>query len=210
MKARIRYNAPATLSFSLLSVIVLIIDLISPGDFQIAYFSVGPGFNLASLLDWFRLFSHVLGHADVEHLLGNLALILLLGPILEEKHGSRSMLLMIFITALTTGLANIILSDNILLGASGIVFMMILLASFTNVKKSEIPLSFILVVLIYLLREVIAAFEADSISQIAHIIGGAVGSVFGFVHAGQQESEKQGDTAPPENNQNGNGENSNG
>lgn len=180
---RIRYNAPVTLSFSLLAVAVLIIDMVSPGEFQLRLFSVGPAMNWGSFTDYLRLFTHVLGHASVEHLLGNLALILLLGPILEEKYRSSAMIFMILVTALTTGLGNIIFSNAALLGASGVVFMMILLASFTNVRRGEIPLSFILVVLIYLLREFISALEADSISQLAHIMGGAVGSVFGFIHA---------------------------
>jgi rhomboid protease GluP len=195
MKVRLRYNAPVTLSFSLISLIILIIDLATPGDLQLRVFSVGPGMDPGNLLDWFRLFSHVLGHAGFEHLLANLAIILLIGPILEEKHGSGSMVLMILVTALVTGLANILLTRSILLGASGVVFMMILLASFTNVRKGDIPISFILVVLIYLLREVFAAMEADSISQLAHILGGAVGSVFGFVHArSNDDGTDSGDT----------------
>lgn len=191
MKLRIRYNAPVTLSFSLLAVTALIIDMLSPGEFQLRFFSVGPAMNWTALIDYLRLFTHVLGHASVEHLLGNLALILLLGPILEEKYRSSAMIFMILVTALTTGLANILFSQAALLGASGVVFMMILLASFTNVRRGEIPLSFILVVLIYLLREFISALEADSISQLAHIVGGAVGSVFGFIHAPSRAKTEQ-------------------
>lgn len=185
MGIRIRYNSPVTLSFSLAALLVLIIDYITPGELQLALFSVGPTMNVANPLDWLRLFTHVLGHASMEHLMGNLAFILLLGPILEEKYGSASLLFMIVVTAAATGIANIILSDARLLGASGVVFMMILLSSFTNVRKGDIPLSFILVVLIYLLREVFAAMAADSISQLAHIVGGALGSIFGFIQAGE-------------------------
>ena len=67
------------------------------------------------------------------------------------------------------------------MGASGIVFMMILLSSFTNIRSGEIPLTFVLVVLMYLTREVVTAFsDEDSISQLAHIAGGLCGSLFGF------------------------------
>ncbi|MGI9255926.1 MAG: rhomboid family intramembrane serine protease, partial [Salinispira sp.] len=107
--------------------------------------------------------------------------ILLLGPILEEKYGSVNLLFMIIITALATGIASILLSNITLLGASGLVFMMILLSSFVNVQKGDMPLTFLLVLLIYLLREFLTAFQTDSISQLAHIVGGAVGSIFGFV-----------------------------
>ena len=188
MKVKLRYNAPATLSFSLICVVVLITDMVTPGELQLTAFSVGPGMNAGRLLDWLRLFTHVIGHGGIEHLLGNLSFILLLGPILEEKYGSVNMLIMITITALATGLASILFSDVILLGASGIVFMMILLASFTNVKRGELPLSFLLVVVIYLLREILTAFQADSISQLAHIVGGAIGSIFGFANSSGKSS----------------------
>ena len=96
---------------------------------------------------------------------------------------------MMFATALVTGLLQIFFFPHtILLGASGIVFMMILLASFTNFRKGEIPLTFILVMIVYLGREVYNAVAAqvtpgstNNISQFAHIIGGLVGSFFGFL-----------------------------
>jgi hypothetical protein len=87
---------------------------------------------------------------------------------------------MISITALITGALNILLFPKALLGASGVVFMMILLASFTNFKKGEIPLSFILVLILYLGREILNSFSANSISEFAHIAGGFCGSLFGF------------------------------
>jgi len=61
-----------------------------------------------------------------------------------------------------------------------VVFMMILLASFTNFSKGEIPLTFILVLILYLGRELFNAFGDDNISQFAHIVGGFIGSLFGF------------------------------
>jgi membrane associated rhomboid family serine protease len=68
-----------------------------------------------------------------------------------------------------------------LMGASGLVFMMILLASFTNHKEGEIPLTFILVLVLFLAKEVVQAFSNDDISQFAHILGGVIGSLFGFI-----------------------------
>jgi membrane associated rhomboid family serine protease len=66
------------------------------------------------------------------------------------------------------------------LGASGIVFMMILLASFTNFRKGEIPLTFILVLIFYVGNEVMSAFRNDGVARFAHILGGFCGSIFGF------------------------------
>ena len=71
-----------------------------------------------------------------------------------------------------------------LLGASGIVFMMIILTSAVNMKEGGIPLSMILVILIYLGSEIWDAFTVkDSISHLTHILGGICGAVFGFLYA---------------------------
>jgi rhomboid protease GluP len=59
--------------------------------------------------------------------------------------------------------------------------MMILLVSFANIGQGEIPLTFILIVILYLAREFISAFQNDYVSQFAHIVGGLTGSLFGFL-----------------------------
>lgn len=136
---------------------------------------------------WYlRLFSHTIGHSSMEHLLGNLSLVLLLGPIVEVRYGSKKVLIMIFATALVTSILHLLFFNHGLLGASGIVFMLIILVSMGNFKNKTIPLSFILIVLIYLGHEILASFEEDNISHFAHIIGGISGAIFGFVLTGKQ------------------------
>jgi rhomboid protease GluP len=190
MKLRITYNAPVVLTFALLALLVWLI----PGSFSdphldsgsiklwfVAYPKLGDPYGARSYVG---LITHILGHANWEHLLGNFMLILLLGPILEERHGSVTLLVMILITALVTGIANIALSSHVLLGASGVVFMMILLASTANIRQGEIPLTFIAVALIYLGGELYRAFRADDgISHMAHLVGGMAGAAFGFLGA---------------------------
>ena len=178
----IRYNAPATLTFTLICAVVLLLDGIFPGLTK-TWFSVPGrgGFDSRSIPEYFRLFTHIFGHADINHFLSNFAFILLLGPILESTYGSGGMIIMTAITAFVTGLLNILIFPAGLMGASGIVFMMILLASFTNFSKGEIPLTFILIMLLYLGREVFNAFKANNISEFGHIIGGLCGSIFGYL-----------------------------
>jgi hypothetical protein len=91
------------------------------------------------------------------------------------------MLMMILITACITGFLSIFLLGFGLLGASGIVFMFILLSSFANIKTGHLPLTFVIIVIVFLGKEVFASFAHDSISQFAHIIGGLCGSAFGFL-----------------------------
>lgn len=177
---RVRYNAPVTLTFALLCAAALAIDLLTGRRLTAEFFSIGPRLDFSNPFQWPRLVTHVIGHADWSHLISNFAFILLLGPTLEEKYGSFGLFFMMLLTALVTGLLNVLLLSTGLLGASGIVFMMILLISFTNIRQGEIPLTFLLVVALYLTREFAASVRQDAISQFAHIVGGACGSLFGF------------------------------
>ena len=131
---------------------------------------------------YLRLFTHVLGHADLAHLVGNMAYILLLGPALEEKYGAKKLLLVILVTAVVTGLChNLLFPNTHLLGASGVVFAFILLTSFTGFREGEIPLTFILVAVIFLGQQVYeGVFLEDNISNLSHVMGGIIGSVVGY------------------------------
>jgi membrane associated rhomboid family serine protease len=137
-------------------------------------------FSLTNVRHWFTLFTHICGHDSWAHLIANFTLILVIGPMLEENYGSRSLLFMIIITALVTGILNAFLFKSALMGASGVVFMMILLSSFTNFSRGEIPLTFILVLVLYMSVQIIDSFKDNNISQFAHIVGGLCGSFFGF------------------------------
>jgi membrane associated rhomboid family serine protease len=180
---KIRYNAPVTLTFALVAALVLLLDQIFRLGLTYAYFAI-PGrgaFDFAFIPGYIRLFTHVIGHTGWPHLLGNFSLILLLGPILEEKYGGTSLFIMILLTAFITGMLNILFFPTGLLGASGVAFMMILLVSFTNIRSGEVPLTFILILLFYLARELMASFRTNEISEFAHIAGGFCGSLFGFL-----------------------------
>ncbi len=67
-----------------------------------------------------------------------------------------------------------------ILGASGIVFLFIILSAFTNMKKGEIPITLILIAMIYLGKEVYAGlFVNDNVSHFGHLCGGVSGLGFG-------------------------------
>lgn len=176
----IRYNAPFVLTFTFFCAIIMGASEMTAGHTTQRFFTLHPIFVYQDPLSYLRLISHAAGHASWEHLSSNLAYILLIGPILEEKYGTKNLFVMSLITALITGLLNIFLYPSFLLGASGIVFMMILLGSFTNVKDGGIPLTFILVLVVFLGQEIVSAFEENNISEFAHVVGGICGSIFGF------------------------------
>ena len=180
-KIVIRFNAPVILTFALLSLLALLLGNWTNGAATHQYFSVYRS-SLSDPLTYVRFIGHVLGHADYEHYMGNMLLLLLVGPGLEEKYGSGTMVWTIALTALITGLVHFVFFPNtVLLGASGVVFMMIVLSSFTAMRRGEIPVTLILVVIFYLGGEIMdGLFKKDNISQITHIVGGLCGLIFGF------------------------------
>ena len=179
---RISFNAPATLAFVALCVAVRLVDWLTGGAANRAVFSVYRS-SLLDPLTYVRCVGHVLGHAGWSHLLGNMMYILLLGPMIEEKYGPKNVVLIIVVTAAVTGIINMVFFPRIMLmGASGVVFAFILISSITVREDRTIPVTFILVAVLYLGQQVYEGlFKDDNVSQMAHIAGGAVGSVMGFL-----------------------------
>lgn len=180
-KIKITFNAPVVLSMVAVCVVALILNYVTFGATNRILFSTYHS-SLLSPLTWLRAITHIFGHADISHLVGNMSYILLLGPMLEEKYNSKNLVVVILITAFCTSLFNYIFFPNVgLCGASGVVFAFILLSSFTSFKEGEIPLTFILVAVIYIGQQIVEGlFVQDNISNTAHIIGGIVGGLAGY------------------------------
>ena len=181
-KVKISFNSPVVLWFSIISLAALIIGAITQGASTRLLFSVYRS-SLASPLTYVRFIGHVFGHANWSHFIGNIMLLLVVGPMLEEKYGSSNILFVILATALVTGIVNFIFFPHVqLLGASGVVFAFILLSSFTSIREGTIPITFILVALIYIGGEIYdGVFVKDNVANLTHIIGGGVGSGLGYV-----------------------------
>lgn len=184
---KISYNAPVALTFALLALIALLLDPMTNGWTTAHLFSVYRC-SLSDPLAFVRFFGHVLGHSGFSHYIGNIVLILVLGPNLEDRFGSWNLLWAILLTALISGLVQFIFfPGTALLGASGIVFMMILLSSFGGVRSGVIPVTLILVAVFYLGGELWDAITVrDNVSQLTHIIGGVCGTVLGFALSGRK------------------------
>lgn len=180
-RIRVSYNAPVTLTFSFLCLAALCLGLLTNGWTTSALFSVYRS-SLASPLTWFRFVGHVFGHSGFAHFLGNVLLLLVLGPNLEERFGSGNLALAILLTALISGAVQFVFFPGVsLLGASGIAFMMILLSSFGGREDGSVPLTLILVAVLYLGQEIWQAFAVvDNVSQLTHVVGGLCGTWFGF------------------------------
>ena len=181
-KLRITFNSPLVLWFALACTAAALIGAVT-GESGTALLFCTYAAPMTDPLMYLRLFTHVLGHSGLAHLVGNMAYILLLGPALEEKYGWKNLLLVILVTALITGVVhNLLFPRTILLGASGVVFAFILLTSFTEFREGEIPLTFILVALIYLGQQIWEGVTIrDNVSNLSHIIGGVIGGGAGYL-----------------------------
>ncbi len=181
LTSKISFNSPVILGFTAICAIALILSFMTGGATNNLLFSVYKS-SLLSPFTYIRFIGHVFGHAGWEHFIGNIMLILVIGPLLEEKYGSADIAVVILSTAIVTGVINFIFFPNVqLLGASGVVFAFILLSSFTGFRDGKIPVSFILVAVLYIGKEVInGIFIQDNVANLTHIIGGFVGSGFGF------------------------------
>lgn len=177
----ITFNAPVVLGIVAISLVATILSLVSGGAIGQLLFMTYRS-PLLSPMTWIRAFTHIFGHADFAHLVGNMSYLLLLGPMLEEKYGSGTLAVIVAITAFATSLVNYIFFPSVALcGASGVVFAFILLSSFTGFSEGEIPLTFILVAVFFIGQQIIEGITVrDNISNVAHIVGGIVGGFIGY------------------------------
>jgi membrane associated rhomboid family serine protease len=184
--SRIRIGAPLTL----LIVAGCVAGTYLPGSGQ---FGISGG--LGSLLlpwTWLRLVTWPFVHADSGHLMGNMMLFLLLSPNLETKQGVLGYIFCLGLTGVIVGLGHLALGQNntVLVGASGWVFMMILLSTFTTGEARTISVPTLLVATLYAWQEIRAAMMPNSISQFAHLLGGACGLAFGFFGSAQSQAKE--------------------
>lgn len=181
-KLKLSFNSPVVLSFTMICFAALVLSWITKGYTNTLLFSVYRS-SLANPLTYIRFFGHVAGHAGWEHFIGNMMLLLVVGPLLEEKYGSSNILFVILSTALVTGIVNFVFFPNVqLMGASGVVFAFILLSPFTGMKEGTVPITLILVAILYIGEQIYdGIFIRDNVANLTHILGGLVGAVLGFV-----------------------------
>ena len=166
----ILYNSPVILTFALLSLLALGLGKLT------------AGWTTQNLFCVYRSSLHVLGHPDFAAYCSNIVILLVVGPMAEERFGGKRILLAIALTALVTGLVLWFFFPNgALMGASGVVFMLIVLASFAGMRTGTIPLTLILVLILYLGGEIFQAVTGSAgLAQLTHIAGGVLGMIFGF------------------------------
>ena len=181
-KIRFSFNSRVVLGFTMICFTALLLNWLTRGWANHAVFSVYHS-SLLSPFTYIRMVCHIFGHANWSHFIGNIMLILVVGPLLEEKYGSSNLLFVILATALVTGVVNFVFFPHVqLLGASGVVFAFILLSPFTSVKEGTVPITLALVAAVYIGGQIYEGlFLQDNVANLTHILGGLVGAGLGYV-----------------------------
>ena len=176
------YNSTVIITYLLLSLGAFILNVITRGKTNELLFSSyrSSPFNPFTYI---RMFTHCIGHKDWDHLVSNFLFILLIGPMIEEKYGSINLLAMLLITSLIIALFNIIFNNYSILGASGNVYMLIVLSSFSNITEGKIPLTLILIFFFYISSEIRKSILEGNkkVYHDGHLIGALCGILFGFL-----------------------------
>lgn len=196
-KINIDFDAPVTVTFAALSVFLFLLDsFIFKGKMTVAFMaSPATGgelaFEVGNFSSYMRLFFYAFGAASWEILITNLLFILLLGPSMEAKYGSVIIGIMMAVSTLFSGVLTACFCKSSIQGCTAIVFMMIFLNSFMSFSKKKIPLSFVLIFILFIVRELFVKNPNGIVGIIIGIAGGLCGSLFAFLTSPKARSEKK-------------------
>mmetsp|Transcript_14958 Transcript_14958/g.44671 ORF Transcript_14958/g.44671 Transcript_14958/m.44671 type:complete len:247 (+) Transcript_14958:367-1107(+) len=184
---RVTVDAPAVVCYALVCFLVFVADCARPGVAvslacrpMLAYQYESP---VKSAL---RLVSHTVAHGNWAHLRGNMVNLLLVGPSAEREFGTKNLLRIGAYVGVASAAAHAALgpADAVQLGASGVVFALILLNSLLSAHAGCVPLTFLLTAFLWVSDEVLSLFAKDGVSHIAHLSGALVGTAAGYhIHA---------------------------
>ena len=201
---KVAYDAPVTLTFVILCVFFFILNTFVIKNGGLGKSLASPtsaagsaAFIIKEPLSYLRLLLYIFGseggqtaaYGGAALLFTNLILIMLLGPAMEERYGSVIIGIMIFVSALFSGVLNACFCETSLVGALPLVSMMIFLNAFMSFSKKKFPLSFAAVMVLFVLLQVFSGIGAVKI--IICIAGGLCGSLFAFLTSPKMKAEKK-------------------
>ena len=198
LKLKVSYDAPVTLSFVIICAVLFLLNCFVIKNDVLEKILASPTTQAGTLpfivkqpLSYVRLLVYIFGAGSGAGslLITNLILIMLLGPAMEERYGSVIIGIMIFVSALFSGVLNACFCTESLVGAVPVVCMMIFLNAFMSFSKKTFPLSFAAVIVLFVLLEVFSG--AGAVKIIICIAGGLCGSLFAFLTSPKVKAAKK-------------------
>lgn len=204
IKLNFLYDAPVTLTFAILAVIIFILYTTVLKDKIGTSILISPTsskgtlpFSFKDPLSYFRLIFHILGFTDKSVLISDLIFILLLGPQMEERYGSVVIGVMIFVSALFSGVLNACFCVNPICGASAPVFMLILLYALMFLTKKKISATSLAIIILFVFREVIQGNPNGIVGVVINIAGGLCGSLFALLTSPKARTARKEQSSAP-------------
>jgi membrane associated rhomboid family serine protease len=180
---RLTVEAPVVISFCFICVMIHLLQQTIWSGLN-TFLAVKDTFDITDVMQLPRLFSHVIAHdGSLGHIKGNMVHLLLVGPSAETVFGSTTIMIVILLVAVTSAVAHIIVGglNSNQLGASGVVFAVILLNSLVAAVAGKIPLGFILTAALWVTDELYKFFfGTDGVSHHAHLTGAIVGTAAAY------------------------------
>ena len=198
---KVSYDAPVTLSFVIICALFFLLNVLlirsgkALGFEKIFASPTSQGgvlpFIPSAPISYVRLLLYIFGNegGHASELFTNLILIMLLGPSMEERYGSVIIGIMIFVSALFSGVLNACFLETSLVGCVPLVSMMIFLNAFMSFSKKKFPLSFAAVMVLFVLVQIFTG--AGVLRIIVCIAGGLCGSLFAFLTSPKVKAAKK-------------------
>lgn len=130
------------------------------------------------------LVTHMFLHGGFAHILFNMYALYLFGGLLEQKIGTKRFLTLYFTAGILAGFVASFFYGN-MLGASGAIMgilaaLILLMPNLQVLFFFAIPMRFWVAGLIWIILDVTGAFFPTGIGHIAHLVGTAVGLIYGY------------------------------
>ncbi len=198
LNIKLSYDAPVTLTFVIATLLLFVINsFLCKGKLTTLILSAPTSsvgelpFEVSSPLSYLRLFFYVFGASSGNMMITNLIFILLLGPAMEERYGSVVIGIMIIVSAVFAGVLNACFCQKMLQGPISIVFMMVFLNAFMSFSKKKVPLCFVIILILFVCREIFEQNANGIIGLISSLAGGLCGSLFAFLASPKARAVKK-------------------
>ena len=136
-----------------------------------------------------QLVTHMFLHGSVQHMVFNMLALVIFGPEIERKYGSKNFIWFYLISGVLCGISHLLFMGGAVIGASGALFGLMALYALINPNQKlylyfliPIKSKFIIggIILFELYYVIIGQF--DGISHIAHLTGALCGLVFFLIN----------------------------
>ncbi len=183
-RSRIPFGLPVSYSGIILSIclIVFLLSQIVPG-LVYNYLALNPDYVMQR--PW-TLLTHMFVHANFNHLLLNMLVLLFFGMELERRVGKTKFLEIYILSGIVAALVQMTVSDGFLVGASGALYgvmgcLAIIAPEIRVLLFFIVPMSIRALVVLFALMDLLFFGAPDNIAHMAHIVGLLVGLAFGLM-----------------------------